>query len=285
MGAEKDNLKRKNVLRVLRNVFVGAVIGLGGILPGVSGGMMAVSFGLYRPILDAFVGLLKEPVKNLRFLLPIGVGAGAGFFAGSFLMNRFMHEHYAVIMYLFLGMVVGGIPAFVKEANQEGFKKRYLAVLALGVLAASLFLLAGETPPGEAAEESLTLVQALLAGAVAAVGVAIPGISTSFILMHLGWYQSAMAAVAGMDIKVLICMAIGGLGCVLLTIKTVRWCFDRFRGYAYYAVLGFLIGSAAFFVPKLYREQLSLWIGLLLFAAGFAVAYIFDRFCGSGEQG
>ncbi len=231
------------------HVLVGAVIGVGGVLPGVSGGVMAVSLGLYEPMIDAIAGFFKAPKKNFRFLLPIVLGAALGFFLGAVVLNGLMERWYTQVLWLFLGLVAGGVPSFLKEANERGFKWRYLLATALGAALASLMLLF----KGESAQtvdvESLTPLMALASGALVSVGTVIPGISTSFILMYLGWYKAMMDAFANIDVLTILCLAVGAAACFVLTVKAARWLFDRFHGWAYYAVLGFLIVSAALIFP------------------------------------
>ena len=118
----------------LLHLAVGAVIGIGGVLPGVSGGVMAVSLGIYKPMIDALAGFFKSPRKNCLFLLPIGIGAVVGFLLGAVALSGLMERWYTQVMWLFLGLVAGGIPSFIKEANERGFKWRYLIATAAPIL-------------------------------------------------------------------------------------------------------------------------------------------------------
>ena len=260
----------------LLHMLVGLVIGIGGILPGVSGGVMAVSLGIYRPMIDAIANFFKSPKRNLLFLAPIGIGAGLGLLLGSIVLDGVMENHYVQVMYLFLGLVAGGIPSFLREANARGFKPRYLIATLGGALLASGMLFLDQEASGTADAGALRPLEALISGAILSVGTVIPGISTSFILMYLGWYKPAMAAVADMDLVILAFLAIGAVVFALLTIKAARWLFDRFYGYAYYGVLGFLIVSGILIFPGLTYD----WgqaVSLLLAAAGFVVAWLFGR--------
>jgi putative membrane protein len=261
---------------ITKSMVCGAVIGIGGILPGVSGGVMAVSFGLYRPILDAVAGFFKNIKKNFLFLLPIGIGAVIGLFLGSIALNSVMTVYYTQVMYLFLGLVAGGIPSFIKEANEDGFKVKYLIATLLGALLASmlLFLERDVDPRGDVA--ALTPLEAIITGAVIAIGSVIPGLSTSVILMYLGWYRPAMAALANLDIITLFFMGIGVVGCAVATIKLARWIFNRFHGYAYYGVLGFLVISALLIFPG-FQWNLQQIVNTVLLALGFFAAYMFGR--------
>ena len=274
-----ERIQPNGTANIWQSVVAGFMIGIGGILPGVSGGILAVSFGLYRPMLDAVANLFKDTKKSLLFLLPIGAGAALGFFLGSVALHRIIQSYYNEIMYLFVGLVVGGIPSFLQEANSKGFKKRWLAATIVGAVAASSLLLIKNG--AEVAEEAayLTLWQSLLTGFILSVGVVIPGISTSFMLMYLGWYRPAMAAVANMDIISLLLMGVGVVSCSLILIKGVRWTFSHFRGYSYYAVLGFLIVSVALIFPG-FSLDVAHVSDIVLMSGGFALAYLMGKMIG-----
>ena len=112
----------------------GAIIGIAAILPGASGGVLAVSMGVYRPVIDAVVGFFKAVKRNALFLLPLGLGGVVGLLATSRLVEWLMANWRMPVMYALIGLVLGGVPSFMKEANQHGFKKRYLFGTAFGIV-------------------------------------------------------------------------------------------------------------------------------------------------------
>ncbi len=261
---------------IIRSLVCGIALGIGGILPGVSGSAMAVSFGLYKPIIDALMNILKTPKRSILFLIPIGIGVGVGLLAGVFVLDSIFETYQEEVMYLFLGMVMGGIPAFIKEANSDGFKAKYLIATAIGLLLGSL-LLFWETETVEGVEKaSLTIGEAIATGAIIASGVVIPGISTAFILLYLGWLTPAMAAVTGFEIRTLFFIALGGAICVVATLKLVSWLISRFHGFAYYGTLGFLLVSCVLVFPGV-PEGIKLPLCIVLTAAGFAVSFFLGK--------
>lgn len=261
----------------ISRLFAGAVIGVGGILPGVSGAVMAVSFGIYRPMLDAIAGLRRNFRTGFFFLLPIGVGGVIGMMSGALLLDWLIACYMVPLMFLFIGLIGGGIPAFLREANEDGFKISYLLAVGGGALLASLLLFLEPAYPTITGQVTvLTPVQSMIAGAIIAVGAIIPGISTSFILIYLGWYAAVLAAISGLQIMTLIYFGLGAVVFAGLTIKLVRWLFSRYRGYAYYAVLGFLFVSIILIFPGFSGDGM-LFISLLLMIAGFIAAFLFNR--------
>ncbi len=262
--------------RFFIHMAVGAVIGLGGVLPGVSGGVMAVSLGLYIPLIEALANFFKDLKKNFLFLLPVGIGAVVGFLLGAVVLSGVMERWYNEVVWLFLGLVAGGLPSFIKEANGRGFKKRYLIATALGAGLASILLVMRDDSANVVNVESLTWLQALISGAIVSVGTVFPGVSTSFILMYFGWYKAMMDAFANFEVWTVALMGLGAAGCFVATVKAARWLFDRFYGWAYYAVLGFLIVSAVLIIPPIVPGW-PLMISGALAAVGAATAYMFGK--------
>ena len=271
-----EQRSKNSISDFLKKAAAGFLIGLGGILPGVSGGVIAVSFGLYELILDALYGVFRHLKKSILFLLPVGLGALLGFFCGTKFIAEYFDRYYVEVMYLFLGLVAGGVPSFIAEANSGGFKKRYLIATVFGAVAASTLLFLERDVSGHSPDAVLTPVAAMISGAILAAGTIIPGISTSFVLIYLGWYQPAMNALTELHIGTLLFIGIGIVLCALALIKGVRWLFSRFHGWTYYGVLGFLIVSAVLIFPG-FAFTSEYIIGIVLFAVGFLTAYLFGR--------
>lgn len=253
----------------VHKALAGFLIGLGFILPGVSGGVMAVTFGIYRPMLDAVVGFFREPKKCFLYLLPIALGGAVGALLGAQGLGYAMSRWEVPMLYLFIGFILGGIPALIHEADEDGFHLRYLWALVLGMgLAMPMLLVNGGAGDGTG---ELSFIQALLAGGAYAIGTVVPGLSTSFILIRLGWYQAALNAMGGLQLGTLLPMGLGFVLVAALTLKGVQWLFDHVRGYAYYGVLGFVLVSIGLVFPGL-RQGEALLTDLLMAVIGLLVA-------------
>ncbi len=261
-----------------RNALAGLLIGIGCVLPGVSGGVMAVSFGLYRPMLDAVLGIFHDTRRKLLFLAPLALGGAAGLLLGARCLGTAMRLYEKPMLCLFTGFILGGVPDLLAEAEAGGrFRRRWLGALAGGVLLAlPMALLRAQ---GVERALSLTPLQALAVGLAEGVGTVVPGLSTSFLLMNLGWYQAYLEALAHPQAGVLGLVALGFAASALASMKAVQWLFDHARGYAYYAVLGFLLVSVALVFPG-FGSGWTLWMQLAALLAGMLVA---RRMSGVGE--
>lgn len=252
----------------LRNALAGLLIGVGCILPGASGGVIAVSFGLYRPMLDAVMHFLRSPQKHLRFLAPLCAGIGTGIVLGAIGLSGAMARYEQLMLFLFTGLILGGVPDLLREAQQhEPFRPVWLVSMAAGVLIAlPLCMLDGQS----AGPAELNMPQAFAAGLLEGVGTVVPGISTSFVLIRLGWYPAYLSALSGLAFGQLVPILLGFALSAFVCMHAVQRLFDRYTGHAYYAVLGFLLVSVAVVFPgfSLGRET---WAQLAMLVIGITV--------------
>ena len=249
----------------LHLVFSGLLIGIACILPGASGGVLAVAFGLYRPMLEAAMHFFRAPGQHLRLLLPLGAGIGTGILLGAEGLSGAMAHHEQLMLFLFTGLIAGGIPDLLQEAQQaERFRPCWLLSLAAGVLIALPLCMLGGAGTGV---DRLSPAQAFMTGILEGVGTVVPGVSTSFVLIRLGWYQAYLRAVSTVDVSRLALIVPGFAISALACMHLVQRLFERCTGHAYFAVLGFLLVSAAMVFPgfTLGRET---WAQLAMLVMG-----------------
>lgn len=249
----------------------GLAIGVAAILPGASGGVLAVSMGVYRPALDAITGLFKSFVPCFMYLLPLGIGGLVGVFGTGRIMESVLAAYKISAMWALIGMVLGGLPSLIKEANSRGFKPTYLIATLIGAaLIGGCALLQHHLGGGKALP--FNGWTALLGGALIGLGSVIPGISTSFIMIYLGIYEPFLTAFNSLNIPMLLCAAAGVIAVVALLITGIKKLFDRHYGYAYYGAMGLLLTSAVLIYPG-FRTGWKLAIDAALFIACFVITY------------
>lgn len=256
----------------------GIVIGIAAILPGASGGVLAVAMGVYRPVLDAVTQLFKTFKKSVKFLIPLGIGGLIGLLGTSRIVEWLMLNYRREVMWALIGMVLGGIPSLIGEANQRGFKVRYLAgaligAALIGSVAVSQKLL------GDGGALPLNIWTSALCGALIGLGTVIPGISTSFIMMYLGVYEPFLAAFNRFEFGVLAFAALGALAAVAGLVTLVKRLFDRHHGYAYYGALGLLAVSVVLIFPG-FGTGWEIALDTALFAACFAATFFLCKLSG-----
>lgn len=264
-------------LNFLSGFIKGLLIGMGAVAPGVSGGSLAVIFGLYERITDAIADVFKDFKKNAIFFFPIALGGGIGVLAFSRIMDYLFKYYDVQIKYLFVGLMIGTLPSVFRQANRRGFKKIYIlpCIIAFGMTLLAIAL--EKSGVNVIPDASPGLLQLAVYGAIIGIGTIVPGISASFVLMYLGAYHIVLEGIANIDFTVLIPVGAGFAISIVLFAKLISRLFKRAYGYTYYAVLGFVIGSIIAIFPGI-AFDLKYLISLLLFAIGFFVSYSLSRY-------
>jgi len=264
-------------MKFLSNFIKGLAVGIGAIIPGVSGGTLAVIFGIYEKLTDTIANIFTEFKSNLRFLLPVALGAGIGILAFGRIMKYMLENHNTEIRYLFIGLIAGTFPEMFKQANKHGFKNRYILPFATTLLITIVFTVLENRNISIAATSQPSMVQLVIYGAIIGFGTIIPGISASVILMYIGGYQVLLDAVSNINIAVLIPAGLGFILSVILFAKLISLLFKNAYGFTYYAVLGFVLGSILPIFPGI-AFSLSYLICLLILITGFYLSFYLSRY-------
>lgn len=267
----KDQTKGVNpVLDWVVRFLKGIMVGVGFITPGLSGGVLAVVFGIYEPMIR-FLGNLKHKfIQNVFFFLPIGIGGVIGVVAFSAVVDIAFTHYPALFTWLFIGFIAGTFPSLFKTAGKEGRKWWHWLILAVFTIG-TLFLMRWM--------ESMHTVQLhpstfnwLLSGALIGLGVVVPGMSPSNFLIYLGLYQPMAAGLKTLDLGIAIPLALGGIIVVFALAKLIAWLFKKYYAVMYHFILGVVIGSTLAIIPS----GVAGWeIGLcvLLFTLGALCSY------------
>ena len=182
---------------MIKNMIKGIVIGLANIIPGVSGGTMAVSMGIYDKLIHSLTHLVKEFKKSIGFLLPIFLGAGIAVAASSFIITAMFEKIPFQTNLLFIGLIVGGLPAVIKKVKGNSFHMGYgVAFFLFFALVVGMALL-GETE-GKAADLSLNffnIMKLFGVGVIASATMVVPGVSGSMILLLMGYYNPVIQTI------------------------------------------------------------------------------------------
>lgn len=253
-------------------VFLGGfIIGFGLIVPGISGGALALSMGLYQPIIEAAARPLSNWRGKLGLFAPLGIGAAVCILLCSRLLEYLFIQFALPIIYLFLGLAGGGLPQIFKRANFAGFRLSYLTGLVLSfgftLSAVRLCSLFGGGAALRSGAGGL-IIQGALVGA----GLVIPGLSVSFLLISLGVYELLLAALARPELSVLVPLAVGFFPAVMLCSQSIARLLKVLPGYVLYAAVGFALGSFYLVFPGLPRTLGEMGICSFLFLAGVLIS-------------
>lgn len=260
----------------LLRVIHGALIGAGAILPGISGGVLCVLFGIYRPMM----ALLAHPVKTFRIyyklFIPVLLGWVVGFFALAGLVNLLMEVSSAIAVSLFIGLIVGMIPSLYRDAGKYGHRKTgYLSMFLSFALLFSFLLYLQQ---GVRIDIEGNAWWFFFCGIVWGLSLVVPGLSSSSILIFMGLYQEMTAGISRFDLGVLIPLVLGILCTALLSARFVNRLFERHHTIAYHAILGIVIASTLLIVPLEFKDATEVLLSAVCAVLGFLAAWSMDRF-------
>ncbi len=268
-------------MNYIKNVIFGMILGISNVIPGVSGGTMAVILNIYDKIL--FAVSLKNIKKNLVFLSTLAIGAILGIFLFSKIMLVVYSEFQVFMSFCFMGLIIGSLPMIYKRARYEKIKyKNVFIFIFTFILMVALYYFIQD----EFANKSLSELGGLspsiwiwlfLSAAVSGMAMILPGISGSFIMLVLGAYTITIEAISQLNLLTLLPILSGMLVGILGGIKIIKKML-RFHPQAlYFAILGLILGSLFYIFPGFPKGTSSLIASLCLMAFFAIITYIFSK--------
>ena len=263
-------------MEFLKNFLKGVAISISQIVPGVSGGTIAMFLGIYDKLLHANNNILKDFKNQYKILLQVGIGAIVGIFLFSNIVKSLFDNFPIPIGYLFIGVILGGAPLMFRKATVKGFNKKSIIYLIIGIV---IVLMMGE-PNNDASSiiTSLNLfnfIWLFIGGVVVAIALILPGISGSFMLYVLGLYNTVITAVIQFNIPILIPIALGGVLGTLLTARIIESLLVKYPEQTYILIFGFILGSVFSVFPGV--NGIESIIGIVFGIIGFVFTYYISR--------
>lgn len=244
---------------MIKLILKGVMMGVANIIPGVSGGTMAVSMGIYDKMIHAATHLVSEFKKSMKLLLPIALGM----VIGIVVLARILEYMFAVIPFqtnlLFIGLIIGGLPAIAKKVKGKTIRLSHILVCLLFFAVVTGLAMIGERE-GTAADLSFNIVNIVKlfgVGVVASATMVIPGVSGSMMLMLMGYYNPILNTIndfidnliqfnmSGIleGCKVLMPFGIGVVIGIVAIAKLIEIIFRKFPEHAYWAIIGLIVAS------------------------------------------
>lgn len=278
-------------MKLILDVIKGMVIGLANIIPGVSGGTMMVSMGIYDTLIYCITHLFKQFKKSVITLLPYIIGMVAAIICLSFVITWAFDNYPLPTNTLFIGLILGGLPAIFKQVKGEKIG------VAGGVLFAAFFALIivlqliQKENMVEIQLSVLEVVKLLFLGMLASATMVIPGVSGSMILKLLGYYEPVIGSIKGLttalaagswqavatNVGILLPFGVGIVIGIFAIAKLIEVLLAKWKGRTYCAILGLVIASPVAILMSTDMTGVT-WVTLLVsvvtFAAGYAVAML-----------
>ena len=269
------------MLKRIKTLFSGFVVGSSMTIPGLSGGTMAIILGIYDRLISA-VGTIttkKGFKKNIGFLITFLIGSCIGIALLSKVLSSAIKVYEKPMLYLFIGIIAGTIPTLIKETGAKSIKIKDILFMLLGFgTCLGLSLIPSGLIKFDAGFSFMNLLIIVVAGFVIAIALVLPGISCSQMLLLLGILDMTYDAIDDRNWKFLVPLALSiGIGTLLTTNILDKFMTNSPRG-TYFLISGFVIGSVLDIfkdMPK--RTEINAWC-ILALIAGVIIITIFSRF-------
>lgn len=238
----------------IKLIIKGFIIGLGKILPGVSGAVLAMMLNVYEPTLKVISNLKNNLYYNLKFLMLLGLGGMISIVFGSNLLLFFLDKFYIQTMFLFIGIIIGGIKGIVRETQGVKFKEILIAVIIV-----TIFCLLSFLPTDIYYNSSNNIFICFISGILDAFASIVPGVSGTILLTLIGTYKPILKAFAGIldfnllsnNLLILFPFFIGFLFGAYFISKFLNYAFKRYRTISYSCIVGFIIISILMLIIKM----------------------------------
>ncbi len=305
-------------MKFLEHIIIGIIIGISNIVPGVSAGTMFIILGIFKKLIDQ-VGLcideVKKMIKNITkfkekdggiravgimfknifnsqktFLIPIAIGMAFAIYFVAKLFSILNPEQIMYRNYIFLGLVLGGIPALFKELKKgtdiQNINKRkaniYLFMF-IGFLIMLIVYILKINGIGlrKVGYEELSISMALplfLVGAIAAASMVIPGISGSMVVLILGYYELMTISISKLNMVFIIPFAIGILVGIMAILKLIKYLLDNHYTKTYSCIVGFVVGSLLMVFPGLPTNIMGYVITIVCIILGLFASYMIEKY-------
>lgn len=237
-------------MNFIKRFLFGIAIGSGAILPGISSGVICVIFGVYDKLVHSILNFFSDIKKNFIYLFPILCGTGIGIILFGNLLKKLFYYFPETTSFAFIGLILGCIPFLFKKANEKnGFRLSYLLYLILS-LAITLLLIKIENSTFYSINSfSPTYFYLIICGFLMSIGVVVPGVSSTAILMLTGIYNTYLSAVSTLNFQILIPLGTGlFIGCIIF-LKIIDILLSKYFSQTYYAIIRFYNWFMFYFVP------------------------------------
>lgn len=265
-------------------MLAGLVIGIANIIPGVSGGTMAVVLNVYDQLIASISDIRKNFKANFMFLFAILSGAGLGIVLFSRGITFLLDNYYMITNFFFIGIIFGSMPMVLRRATADKFKPLHIipCIITLIAMLVTVFFIPESQ---EVIMKTLTFptgIKLFFISALAAICMIIPGISGSFVMLLFGVYETITTAISDMNILILLPIGFGALLGILSASKLIDHLQTRYPQATYFAIFGFMLGSIPAILNKINGENAytggwELVTAIIVLAFGFAISYLFSR--------
>ena len=251
----------------VKRIFQGFLIGAATLVPGVSGGSMAIILSVYPELLELMTSFHHQWKQNVYKVIYYGMGVVSSFILIAPMMVRLLQREPVLMGYLFMGVIAGGLPTIWSRSKPTRVKFLHVLAVIVGFL---MVYVMSQTPSVslmvQMNRQSYSMM--IVIGLCLACALVLPGLSASFLLYVLGVYEFTLQAVMTCDLALIIPLGIGVVIGAILSAKCIRYVMQTYERMSYLVVLGMMVASIVVIFPgRLANDELL--FGILLVGSGF----------------
>lgn len=264
----------------------GFFIGIANVIPGVSGGTIAITMGIYERLINAISHFFSNLKENIKLLISVGIGAGLAVLLMSKLISYSLDNYPIPTTIFFIGLILGGMPMLFKKTKGDyrNIPNSLILLISFVLVLELTFLGSGNNVVSLDNLDITGYILLILVGIIAAATMVIPGISGSFVLMLLGYYKPIIETVGDLtnfnnivhNMLILISVGIGVLIGIILISKIIEFLLKKYETKTYFAIIGIVLASIVLIIKPLFSlsfDFVQIIISIILGIVGYFVAY------------
>ena len=261
------------MLSWLARVIKGIVIALGFILPGISGGVLAAILGIYERMIGFLAHPFKDFKENVLYFIPVAIGMLLGIGLFSYPIEYLLQNDQIFVLLSFAGAIIGTVPSLLKESTRESDRDKIdLVWFWITFIISGLGLYALNFVVGTLSASFLNFV---LAGTLLALGVLVPGLSPSNLLLILGLYAPMLTGFKTFDLLgTFFPIGIGAGATLIIFSKLMDYALNNYHSRVYHFIIGIVLSSTLLIlIPNAGNAESIQYTGLSL--VGYVIIAFF----------
>ena len=264
------------MIKFCNNILKGILLGAGAILPGISSGVICVILGIYEKIVNSILNIFKDFKNNLKFLLPLAIGGFIGVFAFGNGLNYIFSKFPMQLNYAFMGLILGTTPTLFKNSTKNGFKLHYLLYTIITFIISIILINYQNTASLSFLDINFSTLYYAISGLFMSIGIVVPGVSSTVILMILNIYKIYLEAISCLNLSVLLPLGTGIIIGSIFWLKIIQILLKKYNSQTFFAIIGFVFGSLLVMYPGFTLNYSGL-ISIILFLLCFFISYYLEK--------
>lgn len=258
-------------------ILKGFIIGIGKIIPGVSGSMIAISMGIYQKMIDCINNFFSDIKTNFIFLFKLTIGVLISIVFFSNIILECLNKYYIITIFFFIGLIIGGFKEINKEIKYKN--KKIIFIIMLITLILGLTSVNREV---NIENNTFNFIYFMFVGFIDALTMVIPGISGTATLMMIGAYNKLMETFSNLlnfslffnNLVIILPFSLGMIIGIIFTVKLINYLFKNYKDSTYSAIIGFSISTIILMAFKCLRSYYTFFELIIAFIMLFIAIFI-----------